>query len=102
MLFGGSLIILIANLKENEKIYKEKVISILVILFFIINSSYIILNTAEHISANKVDETQGKQIKYLLDKYEQETGNKITKFAFEYDQNPQQFAEGIKPMQSEN
>ena len=100
MLFGGSLIILIANLKENDNKYKEKIISILTILIFIINAGYIVLNTSEHIAANKVDETQGKQIKYLVDKYEQETGNKVTKFAFEYDTNPQQFAEGIKPMQS--
>ena len=100
MLFGGSIIILIANLKENDSKYKEKIISILTILIFIINAGYIVLNTSEHIAANKVDENEGKQIKYLVDKYEQETGNKVTKFAFEYDTNPQQFAEGIKPMQS--
>ena len=100
MIFGGSLIILIANLKENGKKYKEKIVSVLVIALFIMNAGYIVINTSEHIAANKIDETQGKQIKYLVDKYEQKTGNKITKFAFEYDQNPQQFAEGIKPMQS--
>ena len=100
MIFGGSLIVLIANLKENNKKYKKKIISILVVAIFIMNAGYIITNTAQHIAANKIDEIQGKQIKYLLDKYEKETGNRITKFAFEYDTNPQQFAEGIKPMQS--
>lgn len=107
MIFGGSLIFLIVNLDEdlkddlqNNKNKKEKLISIVVIALFIINAGYIIINTSEHIAANKVDENEGKQIKQLLEKYEEESGNKVTKFAFEYDKNPQQFAEGIKPMQS--
>ena len=100
MIFGGSLVILIANLKENDKKYKEKIISILVVALFVMNAGYIVINTSQHIAANKVDENEGKQIKILVDKYEQETGNKITKFAFEYDDEPQQFATGIKPMQS--
>ena len=100
MLFGGSLIILIANIENELREWKKKLISAFVILIFIANAGFIVINTTEHISANKVDENEGKQIKYMLDKYEEETGNKVTKFAFEYDENPQQFAQGIKPMQS--
>ena len=37
----------------------------------------------------------GKIIKYALEKYEKETGNKVTKFAYAYDRKPQQYAENM-------
>lgn len=91
MIFGGSLLILIANTNELKK-WKDKLIYTFVVLIFILNAGFIIQNTTEHITANKIDENDGRQIKYLLEKYEQETGNKITKFAYRYDPNPQQYA----------
>ena len=100
MIFGSSLIILIANLKDEDKKYKKDIISAVVVLLFIINSIFIIRNTTEHIIANKLDDKDGQQIKYIIDKYGKETGIKVTKFGYTYDQNPQQFSPGIKPMQS--
>lgn len=100
MIFGISLLFLIANLKSDERKYKGKIISIVVISVFVLNSSFIIINSTEHIVANKVDENDGMQIKYLIEKYEQETGIQVTKFGYNYDFEPQQFAVGIKPMQS--
>ena len=100
MIFGISLLFLIANLKSDERKYKEKIISIVVISVFVLNSSFIVINSTEHIAANKVDENDGMQIKYLIEKYEQETGIQVTKFGYSYDFEPQQFAVGIKPMQS--
>ena len=92
MIFGGSLIILLANIENELRGWKKKLISAFVILIFIANAGFIVINTTEHISANKIDEAQGKQIKYMLDKYEEETGNKVTKFAYRYDPDPQQYA----------
>lgn len=100
MIFGISLLFLIANLKSDERKYKEKIISIVVISVFVLNASFIVINSTEHIAANKVDENDGMQIKYLIEKYEQETGIQVTKFGYSYDFEPQQFAVGIKPMQS--
>ena len=100
MIFGSSLIILIANLKEDDKKYKKDIISVVVVLLFIMNSIFIIRNTTEHLIANKLDDKDGKQIKYMIDKYEEETGIKVTKFGYTYDRNPQQFSTGVKPMQS--
>ena len=100
MIFGISLLFLIANLKSDERKYKGKIISIVVISVFVLNSSFIVINSTEHIAANKVDENDGMQIKYLIEKYEQETGIQVTKFGYSYDFEPQQFAVGIKPMQS--
>ena len=56
----------------------------------------ILRNSNEHIAANKVDENMGRSIKYILEKYESDTGNKITKFSYVYDPDPQQYAPGIK------
>ena len=49
----------------------------------------------EHIAANRVDEALGKTIKYAIEKYENESGNKVTKFAYAFDENPQQYSERI-------
>ena len=100
MILGGSLIILIANIENEPKEWKKKLISIFVIIIFIANAGFIVINTTEHIAANKIDEAQGKQIKYMLDKYEEESGNKVTKFAYKYDSNPSQYSPGIKHMES--
>lgn len=100
MIFGISLLFLIANFKSDERKYKEKIISIVVISVFVLNASFIVRNSTEHIAANKVDENDGMQIKYLIEEYENKTGIKVTKFGYKYDFEPQQFAVGIKPMQS--
>ena len=91
---------LIVNLKDDEVKYKQKIISIVVICIFILNASFIVINSTEHIAANKVDENDGMQIRYLIEEYEKNTGIKVTKFGYKYDLNPQQFAVGIQPMQS--
>ena len=100
MLWGSSLIILIAqsNIKENTKL--KKYVYTLVIASFIINNIFIMQNITEHIASNRVEENMGKTIKYAIEKYEEETGNKVTKFAYCYDLNPQQYAVGMKPIGS--
>ena len=92
MIFGISLLFLIANLKSSERNYKEKIISVVVICVFVLNASFIVINSTEHIAANKVDENDGMQIKYLMEEYENKTGIKVTKFSYKYDFAPQQFA----------
>lgn len=100
MIFGMSLIILIANVQAEKKKYKRRIVIIFTILLFIMNAVFIIRNTTEHIAANKVDENDGKTINYLIEKYEEKNNIKVTKFGYTYDFEPQQFAVGIEHMQS--
>lgn len=100
MLWGASLIILLAQSTILEQSVKTKIISVFIVVSFIINSIYIMQNITEHIAANRVDENTGNTIKYAIEKYEEETGNTITKLSYVYDKNPQQYALGIKPMGS--
>lgn len=98
LIWGISLIYLIKNININIKI--EKIISILVIMSFMINSIILIQNSMQHIAANKVDANMGYNIKYKIERYEGETGKKITKFAYINDYKPSQYARGIKKMGS--
>ena len=101
MIWGASLIILLAQ--ANTLNLNNKVISfiyVFVFISFIINSMFIMQNIAEHIASNRVEENMGKTIKYALEKYEEESGNKVTKFGYILDEEPQQHATGIRPMQS--
>lgn len=100
MLWGASLIIILAQSTIIPEGKRTSLINILIIVSFIINNIYIMQNITEHIAANRVDENMGKTIKYALEQYEKETGNKITKFSYTYDRNPQQYAVGIKPIGS--
>ena len=100
MLWGTSLIILLAQASISPRNKINNIIYIFTIISFIINSIFIMQNITEHIAANRVDENTGKTISYLMKKYEEETGKTITKFSFTYDRHPQQYAVGIKPMQS--
>jgi len=100
MLWGSSIIILLAQASISPKGKINNIIYTFTIISCIINSIFIMQNITEHIAANRVDENTGKTISYLLNKYESETGKTITKFSFKYDKNPQQYAVGIRPMQS--
>lgn len=100
MLWGASLIILLTqsiHINENKIV---KLIYAIIVVSFIINSSFIVQNVAEHIASNRVEENMGKAIKYKLDNYEKETGRNVTKFAYVYDKDPKQYAAGIKPIGS--
>ncbi len=100
MLWGASLIILLAQSTIVNKEKTTKFIYSFIIISFIINNIFIMQNITEHIASNRVEENMGKTIKYAIERYEQQTGNTITKFAYCYDQNPQQYAVGIKPIGS--
>ncbi len=100
MIWGASLIILLAQSTNISEGKRTNFIYGLVIVSFIINNIFIMQNITEHIASNRVEENMGKTIKYTLEKYEEETGNTITKFAYAYDKNPQQYAVGIKPIGS--
>lgn len=96
-IIGISLLFIIATLENlNTKKYLKHISYIFIICTFILNSIMILRNSNEHIAANKVDENMGRSIKYILEKYESDTGNKITKFSYVYDPDPQQYAPGIK------
>ncbi|WP_294378399.1 glucosyltransferase domain-containing protein [uncultured Clostridium sp.] len=98
LVWGTSLIYLIKNININTKI--EKIISILVIISFLINSMILIQNSMQHIAANKIDANMGYNIKYKIERYEEKTGKKITKFAYINDYKPSQYARDIKKMGS--
>ncbi len=100
MLWGASQIILLAQSTIVNKEKTTKFIYSFIIVSFIINNIFIMQNITEHIASNRVEENMGKTIKYTLEQYEQQTGNMITKFAYCYDQNPQQYAVGIRPIGS--
>lgn len=100
MIWGASLIILLAQSTIIKEEKREKYIYSLIIISFMINTIFLMQNITEHIAANRVDENTGKTIKYALEQYETETGNKVTKFSYIYDKNPQQYATGIKPIGS--
>ena len=100
MIWGASLIILLAQSYNIPEGKRTKFIYGLIIVSFIINNIFIMQNITEHIASNRVEENMGKTIKYVVEKYEQETGNKVTKFAYAYDRNPQQYAVGIRPIGS--
>lgn len=100
MIWGASLIILLAQTTNISEGKRTNFIYGLVIISFIINNIFIMQNITEHIASNRVEENMGKTIKYAIEKYEEETGNTITKFSYAYDQNPQQYAVGIKPIGS--
>ena len=100
MIWGASLIILLTkscNIPEGKV---TKFVYLLITVSFIVNNIFIMQNITEHIASNRVEENMGKTIKYALEKYEKETGNKVTKFAYAYDRKPQQYAVGIRPIGS--
>ena len=101
MLWGASLIILIIqSTKVTDKSKINNMVYCFVILSFIFNNIFIMQNITHHIAANKVDDNEGMIIKHAIENHEKETGNKVTKFSYVYDKNPQQFATGIKPLGS--
>lgn len=97
-IWGISLLFLITSIdnKSDIKTYKLNIIYAFILISFILNSIMVIRNTSEHIAANRVDENMGLTIKLMLEEYEKESGNKITKFAYIYDSDPQQYAPNIK------
>lgn len=98
-LWGASLIFIIKLLidKENEmnKITKY-IIVYFVMISFLFNAIMLLRNSNEHITANKVDQSMGENIRHLLEKYEYENDIEVTKFGYAYDGYAQQYAPGIK------
>ena len=100
-LMGVSLLF-IGTLLEEEKPNKiaKEIFTVLIILYFIFNSINFLRNANQHISANKIDENMAATINTMINRYEKETGNTVTKFEYKYDKNTQQYAIGIKPLLS--
>lgn len=93
---GISLLFLLTNIEnKNTKKWIQNTIYAIIFLAFILNSIMIIRNSNEHIAANKVDENMGASVKYMLERYEKQTGIAVTKFSYVYDPDPQQYAPGI-------
>lgn len=87
------------DLKSYKKFQAFIAPTFTIVLLFL-NSMYIIQNTSEHIAGNKVDDNNGASIKAIVDKYEKENNITVTKFSYIYDEQPNQFAIGLKPIQS--
>lgn len=100
MLWGASMIIILAQSTTIPEGKRTKFIYGFIIASFIINNIFIMQNITEHIASNRVEKNMGKTIKYALEKYEKESGNRVTKFGYAYDRKPQQYAVGIKPIGS--
>lgn len=100
MLWGASLIIMLAQSMNISNGKGKSFVYGFITMCFIINSIFIMQNITEHIASNRVEENMGKTIKVALEKYEEETGNQVTKFSYVYDMKPQQYAVGIKPIGS--
>ena len=100
MIWGASLIILLTQTTIIPEGKRTNFIYGLIITCFMINSIFIMQNITEHIASNRVEENMGKTIKYALEKYEKESGKKVTKFAYAYDKHPQQYAVGIREIGS--
>lgn len=98
VLWGMQLIYLLINFKNEKKI--EKFIMEFVICSFIFNSFMLLQNSAWHTASNTVDKNDGYTFKTVIEKYERETGKKITNFAYVYDLDVSQYAVGIKKMGS--
>lgn len=98
ILWGIALLYLLIDLDINKK--TGKFIVALVVCSFVFNSFMLLQNSAQHIAANAVDRNDGYTIKAKVDKYEEETGNTVTRFAYIYDYRPSQFAVGIKRLGS--
>ncbi len=100
IMWGASLLILLAQSTIVENEIKKKYIYSLIIISFIINSLYTVRNISEHLASNAVEHNMGATIRYKLEEYEKETGITVTKFGYVYDISPQQYAYGIKEMGS--
>ena len=99
-IWGISLILILMLIKQKNEKNLINIVYTIIIISFIFNSVMILKNTYEHIASNRVDQALGKTIKYSVEKYEKESGNKITKFAYAFDENPQQYSEGIRQIGS--
>ena len=95
--FGGILGILIAYIFMNYKINirLEKILITTMIFYLIIQ--YINFQTIirDHYIVNYMDEVQALQIREKINKYEEETGNVITKVAFYQNDTPSYTYPGI-------
>ncbi len=98
---GVSLLFIIVLFEDKKtNIIAKKIIVLLIIIYFIFNSIIFLRNANQHIAANKVDENIGMTINSMIQRYEKESGNTITKFEYKYDKDPQQYAVGIRPLLS--
>ncbi len=100
MLIGMSLILLYTATINCKKEKVKNMVYGIIIIFFILNSMYIIRNISEHIASNNVEENMGATIRHSIEQYEAQTGIEVTKFGYIYDKIPQQYAYGIEHMGS--
>lgn len=91
-IIGMSFIYLVC-LEQNKNILNY-IISMMILIFFIYNTVNTIQIFTAHIATNKFDENMGAMIKYEIEKYEKETGFKITKVGACKDIAPRSFPAG--------
>ena len=100
---GISLLFLTSLLLENQenisiKNLKVLIISGCVIAYFMFNLINNYNNSYWHLVAFQRDEKIGKQIAEVIRKYEEETGNEVTKFSYYKDTQAQRYERGVKPL----
>ena len=78
--------------------YKQKtivhIIQVVITVFFVFNCVNAIQIFTAHIATNIYDENMANMIKYEIEKYEQKTGNEITKVGVCKDQSPMSYPAG--------
>ncbi len=94
-IIGISLIYLNLLDTSNKKIL-HNIIIFITIAFFIYNTIHVIQIFTAHIVTNKLDANMGVSIKYKIEQYEHETGNKIKKVAYYEDSKTKSFPYGYK------
>ncbi len=91
----GISFIFLSLLQSDYKIL-QYIIATIIIGFFVFNTINTIQIFTAHIVTNKIDANIGLAIKYKIEQYEQETGNKITKVAYCRDENHRDYAYGYE------
>lgn len=96
--WGMSLIYLLIYFDKNKLL--GKIVTIFIIFSFSFNSFMLLQNSSYHTAANLIDRNDGYAINRKIEKYEKETGNKITKFSYIYEYFSSPYAIGIKQLGS--
>ena len=95
MAIGGIVgMSLIYAISINQNKIAKKIITLITILFFVYNLVNTIQIYTAHIATNKIDANMGIAIKYKIEEYEKETGNKVTKVGYKRDTNHRDYHYG--------
>lgn len=95
-IIGISIIYLSYIFNDEKSKIMQDIIFVITMIFFIFNTINTIQIFSAHIATNKIDANMGITIKYKIEKYENETGNNVTKVAYHRDSMHRDFPYGYK------